>query len=602
MFERERVYGTLVWQVGAREKELQALISIAFSLEQQVAVIAALSPNAKAAAPTTAVPTANGFSQQQQHHHHHHQHGKARSAHPSRSAVVPVTGSHPAKRSDHTSPTSPQPPHSSATHAARLKQLVYDFAVSGSCVGGGDGAGGAGGADGALFDLPTLNPLQPQSGRATLMHHYLGHNPKPPGPGMPSVWHVECGGVNGSGEHQAGSRRRAYVVKVHPCHSIRAQAAWEQASWRPQSTGSGVVADLTPVGVALREGANAAHINDQCASATSTLALSTAVSFPVAAAGSGPAAAASAGWSSRLAPPPPPSSSSSPAWAREPVLPPEAVFVRPCSLVGTQLDAGHDEEVVLVYRHCEGGDAYGWAARVAADAARAAAAGALSLNQAAGQVAVGILRMAFDLLEAVAALHAAGWVHGDIKPENAVVDLERGRGLVLIDTAGAAQLAPASGGWARGAGIFTRDYAAPEQLSGSDPWRGQPSDVYSVGIFVRAVVDEAAESFAQEVLASWRQAQQPWSQASAPREAGSGGGGGASRLPVPGAAAAAAVPSWAADAVAQQARAAVLGAAARVGLEAVFQRCTAWNPCERPGIGQVLEGLRLVVDAIERAR
>jgi eukaryotic-like serine/threonine-protein kinase len=81
-----------------------------------------------------------------------------------------------------------------------------------------------------------------------------------------------------------------------------------------------------------------------------------------------------------------------------------------------------------------------------------------------------------QLAQAVAALHAHGWCHGDIKPANAIVS-PRGH-LTLIDLGLARQQhSPASG--FRG----TLAYAAPEQFV--DRATAQPaSDLYSVGILL----------------------------------------------------------------------------------------------------------------------
>ncbi len=77
--------------------------------------------------------------------------------------------------------------------------------------------------------------------------------------------------------------------------------------------------------------------------------------------------------------------------------------------------------------------------------------------------------------QGLVALHSAGWVHGDIKPDNILLDT---RGHVTVIDLGLAQrigtLSPTqfSG---------TPDYSAPERLACQSPW--QPSsDIYALGV------------------------------------------------------------------------------------------------------------------------
>ena len=85
-----------------------------------------------------------------------------------------------------------------------------------------------------------------------------------------------------------------------------------------------------------------------------------------------------------------------------------------------------------------------------------------------------VTRLGLDLCSAVAAVHAAGLVHRDIKAQNVMLD-DSGR-LVLMDF-GAGHEADDSTGKATAG---TPLYLAPEVLSGGDATRR--SDVYSIGV------------------------------------------------------------------------------------------------------------------------
>ncbi len=98
-----------------------------------------------------------------------------------------------------------------------------------------------------------------------------------------------------------------------------------------------------------------------------------------------------------------------------------------------------------------------------------------------------VARLAADLAETLAALHDAGFIHGDVKPAHvrvAEMGATPGSGrsrAVLLDL-GAAVLAGAR----RGAFMFTPAYAAPEVVAGAPPHAA--SDLFSLGATLWALV------------------------------------------------------------------------------------------------------------------
>ena len=75
--------------------------------------------------------------------------------------------------------------------------------------------------------------------------------------------------------------------------------------------------------------------------------------------------------------------------------------------------------------------------------------------------------------QALAAVHQAGWIHGDVKPENLLVD-SRGH-ITLIDLGFAASIGSASESTFRG----TPEYAAPEMKTGASA--NPAADVFALG-------------------------------------------------------------------------------------------------------------------------
>ncbi len=80
-----------------------------------------------------------------------------------------------------------------------------------------------------------------------------------------------------------------------------------------------------------------------------------------------------------------------------------------------------------------------------------------------------------QVAEGVAALHAAGWLHGDIKPENVMINAAGHATVIDLGFVQPIDVARGSGGL-----MGTPAYAAPERL-GKHPTCSPASDVYSLG-------------------------------------------------------------------------------------------------------------------------
>jgi hypothetical protein len=135
-----------------------------------------------------------------------------------------------------------------------------------------------------------------------------------------------------------------------------------------------------------------------------------------------------------------------------------------------------------------------------------------------------VLRIGHDLASALAAVHAAGIVHGDLKTSNVMIEdapppgasdppgtrgqTPTARRVVLMDF-GAARLADARDG---GSAITTTPmFAAPEVLAGGTP--GVRSDVYALGVVLYRLLTAAwpveADTVAQLIAAHERGARVP---------------------------------------------------------------------------------------------
>ncbi|MCE9571560.1 MAG: serine/threonine protein kinase, partial [Deltaproteobacteria bacterium] len=92
------------------------------------------------------------------------------------------------------------------------------------------------------------------------------------------------------------------------------------------------------------------------------------------------------------------------------------------------------------------------------------------------------LRIIDQLLAALACVHDRGFVHGDVKPSNMIVDPARGDRVTLIDfgLAAAVGVAPDRGP------AGTVGFAAPEVFAGAPPRAS--ADVYSAGVVLLSLL------------------------------------------------------------------------------------------------------------------
>jgi eukaryotic-like serine/threonine-protein kinase len=120
-----------------------------------------------------------------------------------------------------------------------------------------------------------------------------------------------------------------------------------------------------------------------------------------------------------------------------------------------------------------------------------------------------VIDIAMQVMAALTAAHAAGFIHRDIKPENIII---RSDGLVKVLDFGIAKLTgspdspalnlpPESSGLSLSAG--TPKYMSPEQLRGDK--LDQRSDIWSFGaVLFEMLVGDAPKEDRVEVLARWR--------------------------------------------------------------------------------------------------
>jgi serine/threonine-protein kinase len=121
-------------------------------------------------------------------------------------------------------------------------------------------------------------------------------------------------------------------------------------------------------------------------------------------------------------------------------------------------------------------------------------------------------RLARELLEALAHIHAAGILHRDVKPANVII--EPGGTAKLIDF-GIALPPDATALTSTGLVLGTERYAAPEVMEGSPAT--ERSDLYSCGVVLRACADGASPDL--RVLVEWLASRNPQERPRSAREA-----------------------------------------------------------------------------------
>jgi eukaryotic-like serine/threonine-protein kinase len=113
-------------------------------------------------------------------------------------------------------------------------------------------------------------------------------------------------------------------------------------------------------------------------------------------------------------------------------------------------------------------------------------------------------RLARELLDALAHIHAVGIVHRDVKPGNILIG--RDGSAKLIDF-GIAQPADATALTRTGLILGTERYAAPEVMQGRPAT--ERSDLYSCGVVLRSCLDQAGGSAAMRGLVEWLASDDP---------------------------------------------------------------------------------------------
>ena len=101
-----------------------------------------------------------------------------------------------------------------------------------------------------------------------------------------------------------------------------------------------------------------------------------------------------------------------------------------------------------------------------------------------------VARVLFDIAQAIHAVHAAGVVHGDVKPDNVLIVRSGGAVCARLGDFGLAQCGDQEGASARGG---TRGYAAPELLRGAPPTIA--TDIFAYSTLARELLaDRSAVS------------------------------------------------------------------------------------------------------------
>ena len=95
-----------------------------------------------------------------------------------------------------------------------------------------------------------------------------------------------------------------------------------------------------------------------------------------------------------------------------------------------------------------------------------------------------ILEVVEEILAALAAAHARGVVHRDLKPDNILIQQVQGRWRCKILDFGVAQLAELTSSLTGHGIVGTPAYACPEQVTGQGTAVGVRSDLYAVGVLL----------------------------------------------------------------------------------------------------------------------
>jgi serine/threonine protein kinase len=123
-------------------------------------------------------------------------------------------------------------------------------------------------------------------------------------------------------------------------------------------------------------------------------------------------------------------------------------------------------------------------------------------------------RLACELLDALAHIHARGILHRDVKPGNILID---GDGSAKLIDFGIAQPADATSLTRTGLILGTERYAAPEVMEGKQAT--ERSDLYSCGVVLRSCLDDAGGRADLRSLAEWLTSREPAARPASARQA-----------------------------------------------------------------------------------